>query len=703
MSFAQFDVRLFAKSFEGQTSVRLQSWVEYESGEIVTGKVQTVEDIEIDNVKTDRLALVGHRRPNRRLGGHAQIDAAFVFIGDQWSHRNNSQYLAQTAQRGDTVLQFENDVSVEENGGLQPGDMLIVQAENTPYFREKTNGGHPRQQDVTILSVQGNRVEIDQPLRLTYPVTEGDNNHVSFIKPRFPIDYVGLEELVIQFPNRLDWLGAVKPIAARNFWMRDVRVDDAGRWGGFLQEVKNAEMRDCEFIGSHWPYSGSSAYVGFAGCHDSLMENVVGVNQRHGPDMHGGSGNVVRNSVFSGSDMQWHNGYGCEHLLENVTVGGYAFGGGYGGALHTPDSGNQIHSSPGHRNVVWNCDLFGRDYGVRLGGGQQGWIFAYNRIKTERGPAITLRDRQTNHLIIGNTFIMEDLFAPVILHGSMLERDLKVAESLATRNYGNDLVGNTIYGSNKVLSDGWEGAKGAKTPLRRSYANRIMPADNAAPRPEVSKMPMSSVFEAQRQNPNGLPPKGAILYKPDSSLDDAPDEMRSLGKLVTQVNFCRERDVKDMPSGWSVETGKVFGERDGEARYGWNVPVASGRSNLAGSAPGAMLYDTNNNFGNDPGSQWTIELPPGRYEVDIALGDSRYPFWGAYNSYQLDTTYDAVNDIVVNGTLLKDRDGYMDRYDVYQAMVTVDADRRLTFSRGPKATVLRIQFVRIHEALTDRQ
>ncbi len=91
-------------------------------------------------------------------------------------------------------------------------------------------------------------------------------------------------------------------------------------------------------------------------------------------------------------------------------------------------------------------------------------------------------------------------------------------------------------------------------------------------------MPMSSVFEAQRQNPNGLPPKGAILYKPDSSLDDAPDEMRSLGKLVTQVNFCRERDVKDMPSGWSVETGKVFGERDGEARYGWNVPVASGRS-----------------------------------------------------------------------------------------------------------------------------
>ncbi len=112
-----------------------------------------------------------------------------------------------------------------------------------------------------------------------------------------------------------------------------------------------------------------------------------------------------------------------------------------------------------------------------------------------------------------------------------------------------------------------------------------------------------------------------------------------------------------------------------------------------------MLYDTNNRFSSQE-SEWSIQLPPGRYEVEIGLGDSRLPNWGTLNSYDAENTYYAVHDIWVNGKLLLDRDGHMDKYDVHHATVEVNeaAGNRLTLAPGPRAGVLRIQFVRIHKA-----
>ncbi len=696
--FRQWDARDFTSAFEGKEVARLQAWISYQDdGETIYGDV-----MEITDIAWERDALLDHPRPHRRLGGHAQMRGAFMFIGDQWSHRNNRQPLARVAHRGDTVLVFENHLSEEEHGGLRPGDLLNVQAHNTDYLREKTRGGHPRQQIVTVVAVDGNRVEIDQPLRMTFPIREGDTEQVSYAQPQFPITNVGLEDLVIQFPDRRDWFNAVQTTHARNFWMRDVRVVDVGQYAGFMMGVKNGEVRDCEFIGAHWPRSGGTAYIGFAGCHDSLMENVVAVGQRHGPDFHGGAGNVVRNSQFSGSDLQWHNGYGVEHLVENVEVGDHTSGGSYGRALHTPDTGNQMHSPPGPRNVIWNSDLYGPTGGVHLGGYQQGWVFAYNRIKTERGPAFSFRDRQTDHLILGNTIIMEDLFAPVIRQGaqgrgaSTPKGDRANAE-LAIHNHGIELIGNTIHGSNNVLNEGWAEADGAMTPLRRSDANRVLPPDHAAERP---KPPFDSLLEAQRNHPGGMPPTGEPRYHPDPDHPGEADQLRAMGELVAQINFGRRQDAKDTPDGWLMESGEVFGEREGGLSYGWDGSVQARRSHRAGSDPGTIFYDTSNGFGEALDRQWAIELPQGRYEVEIALGDARYPNWGTYDSYQPNTTYYAVHDLLVNGMLLKDRDGHMDRYDVHRAIVEVSqaTDNRLTIKPGSNANMLRVQYIRIHQA-----
>ncbi|MCH8513336.1 MAG: glycoside hydrolase family 55 protein [Kiritimatiellae bacterium] len=695
--FRQWDARNFGEAFRDRETAWLQPWIEYQDGEIIEGDIFEIKDID-----WEREPVPGLRRPHRRLGGHAQLRGAFMFIGDQWSQRNNRQLLAETAHRGDTALVFENDLTLDENGGLQPGDILNVQATNTDYLKERTRGGHPRQQLVTIVAIAGNRVEIDQPLRMTFPVTEGEEEGVSFTQPQFPIDSVGLEDLVIQFPNRNDWFSAVMTTHARNFWMRDVRVVDVGQYAGFMTGVKNGEIRDCEFIGAHWPKSGGTAYIGLAGSFDSLMENVVSVGQRHAPDFHGGAGNVVRNSNFSGSDLQWHNGYGVEHLVENVAVGDNTFGGSYGRALHTPDTGNQMHSPPGPRNVIWNSDIFGPTGGMHLGGYQQGWIFAYNRIHVERGPAFSMRDRQTDHLIIGNTIIMEDLFSPVLRHGAQGRgANTPVAhranEELAIHNHGIEMIANTIYGSNNRLSDGWDESDHAQTPLRRSYGNRILPPDNGAPRPVP---PFPSIFEAQRAHPEGMTPVDAPMYNPDPDFEGEPDQLRSTGELVAQVNFLRPRDLNENPEEWLPETGEAFGERDGGMSYGWNKPATNDRLNRAGRDPGTFLYDTNNRFDPDPDHNWSIELPSGTYEVEIALGNPRYPNWGGLDSFQENTTYYAIHDILVNGKLLKDRDGHMDRYDVHHAVVEVgeDTDNRLVLEPAPRSNFLRIQFIRVFKA-----
>jgi hypothetical protein len=682
----------FPASLAGQTRVHVQAWVRYLDGEQVLGPIQKVEAVDFE-----REALPGVRRSNRYVRSAA--DAVFIFAGDQWTHRNNDQFLARTAWRGDVILNFENDVSQEEHGGLQPGDMLRLEATNTAYLRQHTGGGHPRMQQVTIAAVDGHRVTLDQPLRITFPATEGEEQRVSYAKPRYPLEFVGLEDVVLQFPNRWDWFSVMDAQCVRNVWMRGVRVEDAGRHAAFLVGVKHGEIRDCAFIGAHWPRAGgASAYIGFAGCDDSLMENVVAVGHRHGPDNHGGTGNVVRNSTFSGSDLQWHNGYGVEHLIENVTVGDNAFGGSYQRALHTPETGNQIHSPPGPRNVIWNCDLFGPRGGVFLGGYQQGWIFAYNRIKTERGPAFVLRDRQTDHIIIGNTIIMEDLFAPVVLHGD--PRGGPDHANLARHNRGNDFIGNTIYGSGNVIHDAGAADDVAHLTMRRSMGNVIHPPDHAAPRPDPARRPMASLFETQRQHPHGLAPDDPPLYDPDVAFRGEPDRLQQLGELVAQINFCRNEDRDATPDGWLVETGDTFGPRDGDFSYGWDQPVRARRANRAQDTSIPVLYDTSNEFGTSPARHWSIALLPGEYDVQIALGDARHPTWRDHDAGQPNATYDAVHDVLLNDVLLEDRDGHADNIDVYQARIVVEeiTDHRLNIRPGPRANQLRILFVRIHRA-----
>jgi hypothetical protein len=677
-----------ASVLSGRESAKVQAWVRYKDGTRLEGPDQP-----LDRIEWERPILRDHRRPIRSI--RTGVDAVFLFLGDQWNHRNNDQFLAEPALRGASTLVFENDLSLEENGGIAPGDILIVDAKNSDFLKAQTGGGHPRRQAVTVKSVDGRTVEIEEVLRVSFPVTEGSESRITSMKPRFPVHHVGIEDLTIEFDNPADWINVFSAVAARQLWLRGVRVENAGRNPCFLVGVLNAEVRDCEFLGAHWPKAGgASAYVGMAGCENSLFDNIRGAGLRHGPDFHGGTGNVFRNSVMAGSDLQWHNGYGVEHLVENVTVGDNTRGGSYGRAIYTPTTANQIHSPPGPRNVIFGSDLYGRTGGSELGGFQQGWIIAYNRIKADRGPGFNFRDRQTDHIVIGNTVIMDNEFLPVVTHGALHGRD-RENKALATTNTGIDFIANRIHGSNGVINGGLPETGNALTPLRRSYGNEILPPDPAAPRPDPAARPMVSLFETQRLHPDGLPPTGEPLYNPDPQFTGAPDRIHNPGNPVVQVNFLPANDVKHQPENWLAETGEAFSRR-GDWTYGWSGEVGAHKPNR----DPFFLNDTNNDFGREGDQSWAIELPPGRYTVRVGLGHSRFPTWNAYDWGQPLTSYDAVHDILVNGHLIKDADGHMDQYDAYETVVTVgpESGNRLVISPGPDSNQLFLRYVRIFAA-----
>jgi hypothetical protein len=205
--------------------------------------------------------------------------------------------LIRDGQRGDQWLDLES------SAGLTAGDKLFLEAPATERWKTLTRNacrwGSYRCYAVRVVQVQGDRVRLEQPLRIEFPVIDG-----SYVRKMNPIEWCGVEDLEIEQTENL-WINTIQFRHAWNCWARGVKVRMTGRFPIHTAVGKWCEIRDCVFDDAHFKGGGGTAYVGWQHSWDCLMDGVETFDYRHAPLVQwSASGNVIRNGVFHNSDAQ---------------------------------------------------------------------------------------------------------------------------------------------------------------------------------------------------------------------------------------------------------------------------------------------------------------------------------------------------------------------------------------------------------------
>lgn len=386
--------------------------------------------------------------------------------------------LTADGKRGDMTLK------VREIGDLRPGDKFIVRARSTPRWEaltmhKETVGWGIRINAYEAKAIQGDTITIGQPLRIEFPVVDG-----AYIRKIISVERCGLEDLTIEHACRMgfhtlntDW--------AWNCWARRVNVVKSGCSGVHFQNAKWCEVRDCEFDGFdpavHRAHENWWGYAGFTCAWDCLMEGCVFHRFRHGPQVQfGAQGNVIRNSVFDGSDAQWHAGWSTENLFENCVIGPTGPYGSYGYGMYSTPSHDTTHGPNGPRNVVYNCDVSSDRDGVRANGTSEGWLFLHNRFIVARGGGFHAATGFFDAVLRDNVFVLGDSEAPQPLL------------SLETPDcVGFELSDNTVYGGNGKIV---EGAAAAAVDEGNKALPALKPGEAIPARPKADP---PSIYEWQ--------------------------------------------------------------------------------------------------------------------------------------------------------------------------------------------------------------
>jgi hypothetical protein len=378
--------------------------------------------------------------------------------------------LAEDAHRGDTSL------VVASGHDLKAGDKIQVTAPPTPRWdalvKNGCRHGFFRENEYEIQSVDGNKVVLSQALRIDFPKIDG-----SYVRKIQPLVGCGVEGFTIEQPRNV-WTNEIVFQNAWHCWARGVRINKAGHQPLLMCSAKFCEIRDCE-VNDAWFKGGGSAYVGWERAYDCLMENMTSSGIRHGPIVNWTcSGDVIRNSVFHGSDMQWHAGWNQEVLFENCVVESRVGNGSYGlgGWASPPEDTN--HGPEGPRNVVYHCDVSSqRSAGLWFGGMNENWIFAYNRFVVGTGPGIVARTASFDHIIHGNVFYLCKPFPCAIY--------------LATPDcVGWEVTSNKIYGTSVLV--------GGNAKLTVDKDNQLLPATGTQI-PGVPMPAVPSIFDWERE------------------------------------------------------------------------------------------------------------------------------------------------------------------------------------------------------------
>ena len=668
----------FAADWDGAfkyPTMRLVATAEWKDG-----KKNGIERIVVTDGKT-RPAPKKWRTPE------SPVTSLFYFQGDSWTQRRQKLTLTKPAKRGDTVIYLDKNAAELGEDSWAVGDYLTLTASASKQFLRKLATPYPvqRNQAFYIRAIDGDAVTLNQPLRLDFPTEEGDEKELTKASISYPLERCGLEDLTIEQTTPI-WTSGVQFNRAVDSWVRGVDFIKPGRFP-FLPGEKNFEVRDVNVAGAWFTNTGGGTGYILAGGHDNLFENMSSTALRHSPDFSGGTGCVVRNGRFIQSDAQWHNLWGVEHLLENCFVDAERGTGSYGWGVFAQRNESDIHGpGGGPRNVVYGNDVKAPLGGLFLGGSNENWIIAHNRFLAEREPGLVFRNRSFDHIVWNNVMRVENRFQSGIQFGGYTtERERKAfpdAPDDGLNNGGSEFYGNTIYGGNGQIF------QGPSAPLA-SGGNRVFAFAGEVPRPQPE---MKSVFETQRQHPQGMAPATA----PWAAVRALPDKTRpDLGELVAQINFQPNPEDPRIPApraGWLGDWGEAFGPRAGGFSYGWTGSKGNLRA-LRMSRDEDHRYDTNVFLGDgENGVSWSIELPAGDYAVYAVAGDSRRP-----NKIDPNGAIERITDLKINGQLFSDADG-SDNYDTYQATVSVGAapDNRLTIANGPLAKENQLVFVQIY-------
>jgi hypothetical protein len=403
--------------------------------------------------------------PARRLPGDGL--AAILFHGDGRSGR--SWKLAADGKRGDL------EIVLEGQPDLEPGDAIVLDAPATPRWNGLVENacqwGSYRRCQFQVEAVQGDRVRLNQPLRIDFPAIDGSTAAVID-----PIRRCGVEDLSIEQTTPL-WTCGVLFHTAWECWARGVKVVKAGQHAVYSRNAKWCEIRDCHFDDAWYHGGGGTAYVGWELSYDCLMEGVTTWRMRHAPCVQwSSSGNVIRKSTFHGSDAQWHAGWTHENLFEQCVVEAAGENGSYGhGGWGSPPE-DEAHGPEGPRNVVYGCDFRAPKTGLWMGGMNENWLILYNRIAADAGPGVFAKRASFDHIIRGN----------VIAVRSNKQPGVQLAAADCT---GVEIVDNHLYGGNGQIAGG-----PGKPAI--DEGNRVFAWSAEPPRP-IPAVP--SIFEWQRQ------------------------------------------------------------------------------------------------------------------------------------------------------------------------------------------------------------
>ena len=395
----------------------------------------------------------------------AQWQAAILFTGPGYT--GQPMKLTQDGRRGDRTL------IVESVADVAPGDCIYLEAPATDRWKQLTRNaclwGRYRQYEFQVEKVEGNMITVSQPLRIDFPVIDG-----SYVRKTVPIQRCGVEDLYIEQTEDL-WITSVLFSHAWNCWARGVTVKKCGRFPVYGDNAKWCEIRECVFDDAWFKGGGGTAYSGWQGCWDCLMENVETFKLRHAPLFQwAASGNVIRKGLFHDSDAQWHAGWTHENLMEECVVESVKGNGGYGFGMWASPPEDSAHGPNGPRNVVYNCDIRSPKTGLWMGGMNENWLILYNRFRVEQGNGVYAKTASFDHIIRGNTFVLKDPKASMV---HLLTADCT----------GVEILGNQFYGGNGKISSG------NAVPLIVEQ-NRVSPlADAPRPRP-----PVPSIYQWQQ-------------------------------------------------------------------------------------------------------------------------------------------------------------------------------------------------------------
>lgn len=375
--------------------------------------------------------------------------------------------LAKDGKRGDTVLEVKK---VED---LEAGDRVYIQGPATERWKKLTQNvckwGMYRRNAYLVNRIDGNRVAIDQPLRIEFPVIDG-----SFIQKAEPIMGCGVEDFYIEQTENL-WIHTVNFRDAWNCWAKGVTVRMCGRNPIYGYRAKFCEIRDCTFDDAWFKRGGGTAYTGWEYSWDCLMEDVTTYKMRHAPLFQwSASGNVIRKGAFHDSDGQWHSGWTNENLFEQCVITSRRGHGSYGFGMWASPPEDAAHGPNGPRNVVYNCDVYSEKAGLWMGGMNENWLILHNRFVVETGEGVFCKTASFDHIIQGNVFVLKDEKSPMM--------------TIATPDcIGIELRDNIVYGGSGKLTAGMGDPAAAE-------GNAFKPLTDNAPRPEP-KVP--SIYEWQ--------------------------------------------------------------------------------------------------------------------------------------------------------------------------------------------------------------